>query len=191
MNDKAKFWIGMAVFQVFFGLAVFTVTRQYYIDPLDKVSSTPAAAGESSLVMPDSITETSPNRINASTFGQSRIEDPDQLARQANDFFSSRQYDKAADAYQRLLAIDPANVETYNNLGITLHYLGQSYEALRILNEGIAVDSSHQRIWLTQGYVNGQLGNIEQARTALTTATKINPDSEIGQSAARMLGGLP
>ena len=170
---------------------VFTATRQFYIDGPDKVTSAPATTGQSSLVIPERITATSSNTINAATFGQSRIEDPLELARQASEFFSYRQFDKAADAYERLLAIDPDNAETYNNLGITLHYLGKSSEALQILNEGIAVDPSHQRTWLTQGGVNSQLGNIEQARTSLTTATKIDPDNEIGQSAAKMLQSLP
>ena len=191
MIDKSKFWIGITVFQVVFGLVVFAITRQYYMVDLDKVSVAPAIAGQSSPVMPDFATGTSSNKINAATFGQPNIENPAELVRQANDFFAKKQYDRAADAYERLLALDPGNVETYNNLGITLHYLGKSSEALRNLNEGIAVDSTHQRIWLTLGYVNYQVGDFEQAHTALTTARKMSPDNEIGQSAVKMLENLP
>ena len=181
----------MTVFQVVFGLAVFAITRQYYMVDADKISVAPAIAGQSSPAMPGFASVTSSNKINASTFGQSNIESPVELARQANEHFSNRQYDKAANAYERLLALDPGNAETYNNLGITLHYLGKSSEALRNLNEGIAVDSTHQRIWLTLGYVNSQVGNIKQARTALTTAANMNPGSEVGLSAAKMLENLP
>ena len=42
--------------------------------------------------------------------------------------------------YSQLLAFDPKNVEVYNNLGITLHYLGRSAEAVQRLNEGLALD---------------------------------------------------
>jgi tetratricopeptide (TPR) repeat protein len=188
MIGNSKFWVGITIFQVVFGLTVFAITRQYYIDDSDKVS---AISGRSSLVLPGLATINSSNKINASTFGQSKTENPVELARQANEFFSQKQYENAVDAYEQLLALDPRNVETYNNLGITLHYLGKSTEALEKLNEGIALESTHQRIWLTLGYVNGQIGNYEQARTSLTTALKMNPDNEIGQSAVKMLENLP
>jgi Flp pilus assembly protein TadD len=87
--------------------------------------------------------------------------------------------------------LDPNNVDTYNNLGITLHYLGKSNEAILRLNEGVAIDPTYQRIWLTLGFVNRQVGNAEQARAALNTAAKINADNEIGESAIKMLEDLP
>ncbi|MDH3932608.1 MAG: tetratricopeptide repeat protein, partial [Chromatiales bacterium] len=73
----------------------------------------------------------------------------------------------------------------------TLHDRGRSDEALRWLNEGVAVDAGYQRIWLTLGYVNSQVGNTEEARAALTKAIDMNPDTDIGQSAANMLAQLP
>jgi len=88
------------------------------------------------------------------------------------------------------LATGQNDVDTYNNLGITLHYLGRSTEALDILNKGVAVDSNHQRIWLTLGFVNKQLGDIEQARRALTTSVQLGADTDVGKSAAKMLEGL-
>ena len=59
------------------------------------------------------------------------------------------------------------------------------------LNEGIAVDAQHQRIWLTLGYVNAQLGFTEQARKALTNAVEIGDSESIRQSATQMLEALP
>ena len=191
MIRSPRFWIPMTVFQVVFGLTVFAITRQYYIHDSDKVSVDPTDIRQSPFVWPGSITETNPAQLNSSTLSQSTIEDPVEILRQADEFFSNRQYDKAADLYQRLLSFDPNNVNTYNNLGITLHYLGRSTEALRKLNEGVAVDSTYQRIWLTLGFVNSQLGNTEQARAALTTAVKMGADNEIGQSAVKMLENLP
>lgn len=181
----------MTVFQIVFGLAVFTITRQYYMYDLDSVRVDSTVAEQSSLVWPDGLTADNPSRLNSSTFGQLSSKEPAAIARQANEFFANKQYDKAADMYKRLLALEPNNVETYNNLGITLHYLGRSTEALGKLNEGVALDRTHQRIWLTLGFVNSQLGNTEQARTALTTAVKLSADNEIGQSAIKLLENLP
>ena len=181
----------MAVFQVVFGLTVFTITRQYYIQDSQNVSKDPIEVGQSSLVWLDSISKSNPLKLNSSTFSQSIIEDPAEISRQANDSFTKKQYGKAAKLYERLLGLGSDNVETYNNLGITLHYLGRPTEALRWLNEGVVIDPMHQRIWLTLGFVNSQLGNIENARKALTTAAKIDANNEIGKSAVGMLENLP
>jgi Flp pilus assembly protein TadD len=191
MVQNLKFWIPMTLFQIVFGLTIFTITRQYYIQDSDKVSDDPTEIRQPSFVWPDSITETNPSQLNSSTFSQSTIEDPAEISRQANEYFAKRQYDKAAELYERLLVLDPNNVNTYNNLGITLHYLGRSSEALHRLNEGAAVDPTHQRIWLTLGFVYSQVGNNQDARTALTTAAKIDADNEIGKSAVKMLENLP
>jgi len=191
MIRSAKFWISMAVFQVVFGLTVFTITRQYYMHEPDKVSAEPAVTGQASPEWPDRRSETDLEQLITSFPGQSIIEDPAALSRQADEFFTNQQYDRAADLYQKLLAVDPNNVDTYNNLGITLHYLGRSTEALRILNEGVAVDPAYKRIWLTLGFVNSQLGNTGQARAALTTAAQMDANSEVGQSATKMLDSLP
>jgi predicted Zn-dependent protease len=196
MNHNSRFWLLMAVFQVAFGLAVFAVTRQYYNqDDADKISAS-ADPGSAPATSPPATAWPEPNAESdlenlISTFpGNSRSDDPVEISRQANDYFSRQQYDKAADLYQKLLNIDPKNVDTYNNLGITLHYLGRPVEALQVLNEGVVVDPSYQRIWLTLGFVNSQVGNTGKAREALTTAAQMGADTEVGQSATQMLQDL-
>lgn len=181
----------MAVFQILFGLMVFAITRNYYIDDSPSLSDHPVISGQSTLGWPNGITEADVERLSSSVFGESAKNDPVEISRKADEFFVNRQYNEAADSYARLLAFDPNNVEVHNNLGLTLHYLGRSEEALLTLNEGIAEDPANQRIWLTLGYVNSQLGNAEQARTALTKATQIGSDDSIRQSAREMLEALP
>ena len=191
MTLNLKFWIPMTVFQIVFGLTVFTITRLYYIQDPDNVSADSAEIRQPAFVWPDGLTGMNSTQLNSSTFNQLSVEDPVEVARQANEYFANKQYDKAADLYQRLLVFSPNNVDTYNNLGITLHYLGKSSEAILRLNEGVAIDPTHQRIWLTLGFVNSQIGNAVQARTALNSAAKINADNEIGESAIKMLEDLP
>jgi len=188
---NTKFWVSAVVFQVAFGLAVFAITREYYIQDADSVSPRPAAIGQSAPVWPNVITATEIARLSLPTLSEPNLQDPNEISRRAGEFFTNRQYDRAADLYEQLLAIRPNDAESYNNLGITLHYLGRSEEALRRLNEGVAVGPEHQRIWLTLGFVNSQLGNIDQARTALTTAAQIGSDDSIRQSAMSMLEELP
>lgn len=188
---NTKFWISFAVFQVVFGLAVFAITRDYYIQDVDNVSAHPSTVGQSAPLWPNGITETQIARLGSPALSEPTIQNPFEISRRANEYFANRQYDRAADMYEQLLVFSPNDAEIYNNLGLTLHYLGRSTEALSKLNEGVAVDPEHQRIWLTLGYVNSQVGNIEQARTALTTAARIGTDESIRQSATRMLEGLP
>ena len=190
MIRNSRFWLAMAVFQVAFGLAVFAITRHYYIeDEVARVSSVPGHPTEDTWPEPNA--ESDLENLISNFPGNSPIDDPVKISHQADEYFSTQQYDKAADSYRKLLKFDPENADTYNNLGITLHYLGRSAEALQVLNEGVVVDPSYQRIWLTLGFVNSQLGNTEQARTALTTAAQIGSDDSIRQSAMRMLEDLP
>lgn len=191
MMRDSKFWASMAVFQVLFGLAVFAITRDYYMTQAS--SPGPHAAMENPDVpaWPNVVTQTSIARLSSSAPGTPGIQDPAEMSRQADAFFAGRQYEKAAELYERLLAFNPDTADAHNNLGLTLHYLGRSSEALRRLDEGAALEPGNQRIYLTIGYVNSQLGNTEKARTALTTATQIGTDESIRQSAINMLENLP
>jgi tetratricopeptide (TPR) repeat protein len=191
MIRSTKFWITMTVFQVAFGLAVFAITRQFYIHDQDKVSANASAMAQPAPEWPERDKASELEQLISTYPGQQTIEDPAVLLRRADEFYTNGQYDKAADLYQQLLASGSRDVNTYNNLGITLYNLGRSDEALRILNEGVAVDSSYQRIWLTLGFINSQVGNTGQARLALTTAVQMDADTEVGRSATEMLGNLP
>ena len=190
MIRSTRFWIPMTVFQVVFGLTVFAITRQYYIHEPDKVSANPTAINHPAPEWPEQSTGTGLEQLISSYPGQSTIEDPVAISRQADQFYSNGQYDKAADLYEKLLATGSYDVNTYNNLGITLHYLGRSTEAIRVLNEGVAIDPKYPRIWLTLGFVNSQLGNTGQARSALTTAAEMGAGTDVGQSATKMLNEL-
>ena len=190
MLHGARFWVLMAIFQVIFGLVVFTITRQYYIQDADKISASPTPTRQPATSWPERSADSGLEELISTFPGSSITNDPAAMSRQANEFFSSRQYDKAADLYEQLIAAGSRNVDTYNNLGITLHYLGRSAEALQVLNEGVAVDPAYQRIWLTLGFVNSQLGNNEQSRAALTKAVEMDPSTDVGQSAKQMLNGL-
>ena len=181
----------MTVFQVLFGIVVFAVTREFYVHDNDRVSVHPSTIDQSTLMWPKDITEADIARLSSPSYSASTVQDPIELSRQADEFFTNRQYERAADYYERLLAFGPNNVEIYNNLGLTLHYLGRSTEALQRLIDGVAVDPENQRIWLTLGFVNSQLGNTDSARTALTTAMQIGTDESIRQSATKMLENLP
>jgi tetratricopeptide (TPR) repeat protein len=193
MNRDAKFWTVLAVFQVLFGFAVFAVTREYYLQDAGSANALPPAINQPAPTLgAGGITEMARARLTHSSSGEPAAQGPVEVSRQAADqLFSSQQYDRAADMYERLLALSPHNVDILNELGLTLHYLGRSTEALQRLNEGVAADPTHQRIRLTLGFVHSQLGNTKEARAALTAATQLGTDETIRQSAREMLRNLP
>ena len=181
-----QFWIYLAVFEVAFGAAIFLATRHYYTRD---TQPTPVAAERVPVEMPAS--NFTPQMLDTLSSLQPDVTDPAEVSRRADQYFADQQYVQAVEWYKKLLAFAPDDVRTLNNLGLTLHYLGRSEEALEYLNKGVAADPAHQRIWLTLGFVNSDLGNVDAARSALTTAFQMNPENSIGQSAANMLARLP
>jgi tetratricopeptide (TPR) repeat protein len=151
----------------------------------------PSAASGPLLPQSNTVTDADLERFNLLVPSQPISDDPLEIEMQADELFGKKQYERAAELYEKLLEIGPKNVNTYNNLGITLHYIGRSADALQMLNEGIAVDPTYQRIWLTLGFVNSQMGNNELARSALTNAVQIGTDEGISNSAKNMLESLP
>jgi Flp pilus assembly protein TadD len=191
MWRNAKFWISSIVFQTAFGLAVFALTRHFYVTGADGVTGNAVTVSEETQEWADQSAESSSAMLDALISLPSTTQDPAEISRLANTYFAERQYEKAAQQYERLLTLGPSNADVHNNLGITLHYLGRSDEALRILDDGVALEPTNQRIWLTLGFVNKELGNIDAARTALTTAMQMGAENEVGKSAAGMLENLP
>lgn len=191
MKRDKKFWTLLLVFQVFFGLAVFAITRDYYLEDVEAPGRHTLAAAPTSAAWSRGLSASDVSRLSSPGLVDTMPSDPVEIYRRAEEYFAGRQYAQAARLYEQLLAYAPEDAEIYNNLGLTLFYLGQPDDALRRLNEGVAVDASHQRIWLTLGYVNSQLGNIEEARTALTNATQRGGNASIREAAEQMLAELP
>jgi len=186
----------MAVFQVIFGFTVFGLTRLYYnqppqspmtVRPTDHTSGAglPEAAPGSDLEQLVNLFPTQPSQA-----AQPAQQDPQAILVNADNHFALGQYEQAAQGYSSLIEMGTVDADIYNNLGITLHYLGRSKEALTVLEQGIAIDPNYQRIWLTKGFVNGQAGNIEQARAALSRAVSLGAQTEVGRSAQQMLDQL-
>ena len=191
MIRDSKFWIPMTIFQVLFGVTVFGLTRDYYLYESDRSGLAPATSARTDVAPTTDLQRPAPTPTPSSQWNGSESDDPVEVSRQADEAFANKEYGRAADRYARLLELVPGDVETHNNLGLTLHYLGRSTEALRALNDGIAIDPEHQRTWLTLGYVNQQLGKDEPARKALMNASLIGDDEAIRKSAMEMLRELP
>ena len=191
MALNKRFWTLLVIFQVFFGLVVFAFTREYYRQETPTAAAHPPIAAPSATAWPRGMTATDVSNLSSPGLVQTAPSDPAEIYRRAEAFFANRQYPQAAELYEQLLTLSPNDAEIHNNLGLTLFYSGRADEALRTLDEGVAANPEHQRIWLTLGYVNSQLGNIERAREALTKATETGGNESIREAAMEMLAELP
>jgi Flp pilus assembly protein TadD len=112
------------------------------------------------------------------------------LARAADRLFAARRFDDAIPVYRRILELQPDDAETRNDLGLALHYTGDSQSAIAMLQEGTELAPEFQRAWLSLGFVALQAGEFDIARDALARAHRIGPETEIGREATRLLALL-
>jgi len=186
-------WLILVAFLAFYGFAVFALTRDYYLRHPAQASSVPAAE-----VTNAHQGRSPPSWVSGSVLdaGTSRIPDgvadsnPALLARRADELFEQRRFAEATELYRKLLASNPADTDAYNDLGLALHYTGDSAGAILALEKGTQAGPDYARLWLSLGFVRAQSGDRQGAANALEKAVELSPGSEIGQEAARLLGQL-
>lgn len=187
-------------FLAFYGFAVFALTRDYFLrhppqppaitaarsdqaraglTPADQNS---AALGEQLRVAAEDASTRIPAELLASN--------PVLLSQEADRLFAAQRFDEAATLYRKLLELEPGDTGAYNDLGLALHYAGNTAEGLDILRTSADGAPEFQRIWLSLGFVAAQAGETDQARRALTKAQTLDPDSDVGAEATRLLGLL-
>jgi Flp pilus assembly protein TadD len=183
-------WLIALFLFVFYGFAVFALTRDYYLrhPPRPAVAAAvPAAADRQALGarMRDAL---GADDDVAAAIVESG--DPAALGAEADRLFRARRFGAAVPLYQRLVELTPDNVEVRNDLGLALHYAGESAAGLAALREGADLAPEHQRIRLSLGFVALQAGDTAAAELALGRARDLDPESEVGEEAARLLGLL-
>ena len=187
---KGPSWPQVLALLLVFGVIVFAVTRQMYVGDTQTVSPTRSVTATPSAIPRSDQLDVNPAMLESLLSLDPKKDDPATLSLLANKYYANQQYAEAADLYGQLSALDPGNVDTLNNLGLTLHYINRSDEALAALTKGSSLNPANQRIWLTLGYVNKELGNLDEAKAALETAKQIDPDNDVGRSASDMLSEL-
>lgn len=113
---------------------------------------------------------------------------PEVLWRLGDAYFDAKQFNESVKHYKKVLEVKPGEADLYNDLGLSLHYLGNSAEAVKYLDEGIKKNPYHQRIWLTKGFILAYgMGDLEGAKVAWEKANALNPESQIGKAASEYL----
>jgi tetratricopeptide (TPR) repeat protein len=180
-------WLLFLLFLFFYGFAVFAVTRDYYVrNPPRPVAASPHALPDDASALGGRMREALSD-TDSSLPEELLNANPTLISQEADRLFAEQRFAQAITLYRRVLELDPADVGTRNDLGLALHYAGNTRDALEILREGSEMDPDFQRIWLSLGFVSVQADETEQARTALTRARELDPETDIGKEAARLL----
>jgi predicted Zn-dependent protease len=185
-------WAILVVFLGFYGFAVFALTRDYY------VRHPPRTAPAAPATVPDT-----QHPADAPTWLQRQMQgggeapgaamagdDPRLLNERGDVLFVEKRYAEAIPYYRRTLELDPDDVDAHNDLGLALHYTGQSQAAIEVLKRGVGKAPRFQRLWLTLGFVSAQAGDTTGARKALETARSLEPATPVAREAERLLGLL-
>ena len=176
--------IAFIALQTLFGASVFILTKAHYSRP----GAAPAVAAPAAATASAGAGAQRPAPpIPASQFAPN---DPALLRNQAAQQFQSQDYAGAVASYERLVALEPGDADLLNNLGLVLHYVNRSEDAIDRLQQALALNDRHQRSWLTLGFVRKELGESQTARAAFERVLEIDDKSSMATEARRMLDSL-
>jgi Flp pilus assembly protein TadD len=182
--EKTKNLIIIVLCIAIFGIGIYALTRSKYKtdkQPLDNIEKT---------LTHGPIIDTAPQKIVPLEQLEVDTKDPASLAALGDRYFESKNFQQAIALYEKVLELDPNDIDTYNDLGLAQHYLGKSDIAAETLVKGTQVMPSYQRIWLSLGFVLAASGRNAEARPALKKAVELSPDTTVGKEAERILGLL-
>ena len=117
--------------------------------------------------------------------------DPAELAAAGDHAFENGRYPEAIAYYEKAVALDPKDGDSWNDLGLARHYTGKSEEAVAALRKAVVASPSLQRAWLSLGFVLRSMGRRTQSEEALTKAAALDPKSDVGTEASRLLSTPP
>lgn len=184
-------WLILAVFLVFYGFAVFALTRDYYARHPIRTSAGAQPTGPVNPhagVQARALGGTSGRDLANAVPESVEQTNPILLGERADRLLTEGRFREAIALYKRVLELSPEDPETHNDLGLALHYAGDSDSAIEILRRGVKRAPDFQRTWLTLGFVSLQTQDAAAAREALSRARDLDPEGSIGQEAIRLLG---
>ena len=90
-------------------------------------------------------------------------------------FGTTGQFDRAAEAFKRSLAIDSKKTETYINLGVSYANMQRYREAVEMLTEAVKIEPDHPDALNKLGTVYGQMGKYKESLAALKKSADLKP----------------
>ncbi len=114
------------------------------------------------------------NNINTSV---PALSSADQLGKEAERYFTNKDYDNAAKTFQRIIELSSNNPRLayyYFGQGICLYKSGKSDEAILNFNKAIDLKPNEVDFYLCLGSVYKKLGNMQKAEEYLSKALELS-----------------
>ncbi len=104
-------------------------------------------------------------------------QDPQAPLDLANFYYDQKQYDRAANWYEKALALDPKNVNARTDLGTVYFSLGRADDALKAYQESLRIDPNHEPTMFNTIIVNLEgTHDLKAARAMWDKLHKRNPN---------------
>lgn len=107
----------------------------------------------------------------------------DAHARLAQQYLAQHRPELAIPELEKVVAVDPNNVQAQANLGVLLYFSAQFQDAEPHLRAGLALDPRQTKLQMLLGSCEHRSGNLEQARTDLTAAFTNLQDPKVRKQA--------
>ena len=111
MPKSKLFWALMSAFQIIFGLVVFIVTRNVYLDDSFGSGNRPSDIAPISSVENRQSLDINPAMLRSLMDLEPDSADPAAISMLANEYFEDGRYAEAAEFYEQLLAFGPSNAD--------------------------------------------------------------------------------
>ncbi len=183
-TEGYKKWVIITIFLIITGFVIFVLTDSF------RRTGKPADETHKRTLQPGPLIDSGIKETVPLEQMEKQFESAESLARLGDTYFETNRFEKAIEVYEKVLKLDPGDVDTYNDLGLAFHYSGKSDIAVDTLKKGIEINPSYQRIRLSLGFVLASTGKNKEAKDALQKAKSLAPDSVVGREAERILGLL-
>ena len=95
-------------------------------------------------------------------------------------FYNQRETSKAIQAYQKVLEVDPAYVEAYNNLGILYQEMGDWEKARKAYQLALEIKPHYEKALNNLGILHYLQGHYEDSMGAFQRVLAVNPQNVEG-----------
>ena len=103
---------------------------------------------------------------------------PEFQARLGFCLYQNKQFDKAAAAYQKSLALDSTQPNRYYNLGLSLESAGKPDEAIKNFETAISLEPSSVKYYISLSNIYLKTNHGPKAREVLLKARELEPENE-------------
>jgi tetratricopeptide (TPR) repeat protein len=101
-----------------------------------------------------------------------------ELYNKAYSLSSLGQLDEAISCSEKVVMIEPENIDAWNNRGVCLRKQGKFEDALASYSRAVAIDKNNVAVLSNRGNCLYSLGRYREARTDLVRAIELDPKNE-------------